>query len=328
VVALQHFVETPDDAGERALPHADARAEVERLGAGLSRALLAASPEAVGSLAARAAEAGAAAARRRARVGERPALDPDANAAVVVAVAEYRGACAARLTNEVERNRVLAVGNAAGVAGLAVAGVLSMAGVPVMAIPVAVAIVGAAVGPATACVIALNRTSLAVRRVLVARADWSAALDRAGLPTMGALQARRVAVAGWERGVAEAEAAEQAAIPHLRAWHRMAGPGVPPGDAEALVDQVARLRSAQLHLLSLLIEDRMRAVPPVVAAPDPEIAAADDATATVVQPLTPAAEVVGRTPSPRAPVGPRRPEPLAGWLHDALDRIRGRRATL
>lgn len=258
MVALQHGAYPPAENGSEL---ASARADVERLSAGLSRGLLGSTPARLRALASSAAEAMAAAERRRERVGERPELDGRADAAVSAAVDAYRAACAVHVTVKRERQRLLMVGNGAGLGSFVLAGGMLSAGASVMSPPIAFFMLGAAVGPLTAGVIGLNRTSLAVRGVGTARSQWAEALDRAGCPTMGSLHARRLAVAGWERRQAEAVAAEAAAKSELRAWQLVAGPGVAPSDAEAVVARVQRLRAAQLRLLRLMIESRMHAPP-------------------------------------------------------------------
>jgi hypothetical protein len=267
VVALQYGAYPPAETGSEL---ASARADVERLSAGLSRGLLASTPSRLRSLAAAAADAVAAAERRRARVGERPELDAQADAAVSAAVEEYRAACAAHEAVARERQRLLVAGNGAGFGSFVLAGGLLSVGAPVMSAPVAFFMLGAAVGPLTAAVIALNRTSLAVRGVGTARSQWATALDRAGCPTMGSLHARRLAVAGWERRQAEAAAAESAAKSELRAWQLVAGPGAAPSDVEEVVARVQRLRAAQLRLLRFMLESRLHAPPlppqPIVSA--------------------------------------------------------------
>ncbi|MDQ3107656.1 MAG: hypothetical protein M3Q68_07625 [Actinomycetota bacterium] len=268
---------------------ADARREVDRLGAGLSRALLATSPEALRSIAARAARAEAAVARWQARVGDRPPLDPKADAAVLDAVAEVRSARAGQNQALRERHRLLTTGNGAGVVGLGVAGGLVLLGLSPMALPVAVAVASAPIGPVIGGWMATQRCSLAARRLGVARAAWSAALEATGVETMGGLAAQRIAVAAWERRSAEAAVATETARPQLRAWYRLAGPGVPPIEVDAVLDQIERLRQSQLRLLGLLLAERL------------------DARAMAV--LAPPAEVASPTTAP-------------SWLGDALDRIR------
>jgi hypothetical protein len=295
VVALQHRVETADEqVVDDDVSLTSARADVERLEAGLSRALLAASADDIRRLAKRASDALAVVERRRERAGERPDLDPAADAAVRAAVARYRAACAARSTIGETRQRLLARGNAAAVTSLGAAGLLVAAGVAPMALPVAFFVVASTVGPATATAMAATRRTDAQRAVAAAREAWVEALEQAGVATMGALSARRLAVRAWERHNAEVALAEEAAAPHLRAWHRVAGPGVDPADVEAVLAQVAALRAAQLRLLAVHLSQR-------AAEPEPE--------AVVV--LEPVVDV--------------RP---ASWFDDALERIRGRRFSL
>jgi hypothetical protein len=263
VVALQYGASPPAESASKL---ESARAEVERLSAGSSRGLLSATPSRLRSLASSAADAMAAVERRRARVGERPELDAAADAAVSDAFCTYRSACSARESVVRDRQRLLALGNGAGLASFVLAGGLLSAGVQVMSAPVAFFMVGAAVGPLTSAAIALNRNSLAVRGVGTARSQWAAALDRAGYTTMGELRARRLAVAGWERREAEAQAAEAAAKSELRAWQLVAGPGVAPSDVEAVIARMQRLRAAQLRLLRLMLEARLQVAPAVAVA--------------------------------------------------------------
>jgi hypothetical protein len=106
---------------------------------------------------------------------------------------------------------------------------------------------------------------------------------------MGELAARRVALAGWERRCTEAAAAEEAAKPQLRAWYRLAGPGIPPTEVEAVIERIEALRQAQLRLLGMLLSE-------VVERHAMDV-------------LAPAAEVADPTAPPT-------------WLEAALDRLR------
>lgn len=250
----------------------EARREVERLGAGLSRALLATPPDELRAIAERAATAEAAVERWKARVGERPDLDPSADAAVVDAVAEVTAARADQNLALFERHRLLAIGNATGVLAMGAAGGLVALGVPPMELPVAIAVVSAAGGPLTAAFLATQRCSLAARRVGAARARWAEALRDAGAETMGALAARRVAVVAWERRTKEADAAGEAARPNQRAWYRLAGPGVPPTDADLVLERIESLRHSQLRLLGALLAERVERSAMSILAPPSEVA--------------------------------------------------------
>jgi hypothetical protein len=268
VVALQYG----DEAEEEPRALARARHDVERLEAGLSRALLSTSPDVLRAIADRAARAEAAVARWQARVGERPALDESRAAAVDAAVEEVRAARAGQDVALRERHRLLATGNGAGLLGLGVAGGLVLLGSSPMALPVAVAVTASPIGPIVASWMATQRCSLAARRVGVARREWADALHAAGAPTMGALAAQRIAVKAWERRAAEAAVAVEAGRPHQRAWYRLAGPGVPPTDVEDVLARIEALRQAQLRLLGLLIESVVERQAMEVLAPAAEVA--------------------------------------------------------
>jgi hypothetical protein len=285
VVALQYG----DEAEEEPRGVARARHDVERLEAGLSRALLSTPPDVLRAIADRAARAEAAVARWQARVGERPPLDESRAAAVDAAVDEVRAARAGQDVALRERHRLLATGNGAGLLGLGVAGGLVLLGSSPMALSVAVAVTASPIGPIVASWMATQRCSLAARRVGVARREWAAALDAAGAPTMGALAAQRIAVKAWERRSAEAAVAVEAARPHQRAWYRLAGPGVPPTDVDGVLARIEDLRRAQLRLLGLLIEQVVER--------------------RAMDVLAPAAEVAQPAAAPT-------------WLEDALDRFR------
>lgn len=285
MVALQYG----DEAEEEPRGVARARLDVARVEAGLSRSLFSTPPDVLRAIAERAARAEAAVARWQARVGDRPALDETRAAAVDAAVDEVRAARAGQDAALRDRHRLLATGNGAGLLGLGVAGGLVLLGSSPMALPVAVAVAASPIGPTVAGWMATQRCSLAARRVGVARADWAAALDAAGAPTMGALAALRIAVKAWERRAAEAEVAVEAARPHLRAWYRLAGPGVPPGDVDAVLARIEALRQAQLRLLGLLIGEVVER--------------------RAMDVLAPAAEVT-------------RPASAPTWLEDALERFR------
>jgi hypothetical protein len=252
VVALHHRYEADEEPADLA----SARAEVEWRSAGLSRALLATPPDVLRTIAERARQAEVTLARWEARVGEKPILDPAADAEVLAAVEEVQAARAGQNHALQERHRLLATGNGCGLLGLGVAAVqvLTMGSSP-MALPVAAAVAVAPIGPVVGAWIAAQRCSLAARRLLVARGRWTAALEAAGVGTMGELAARRIAVAAWERCSAEADAVVEAARPHQRAWYRLAGPGVAPTEVEDVLDRIEALRQAQLRLLGLLLSE-------------------------------------------------------------------------
>lgn len=285
MVALQYG----DEAEEEPRGLARARHDVERLEAGLSRALLSTPPDVLRAIADRAARAEAAVARWQARVGEPPPLDESRAAAVDAAVDEVRAARAGQDVALRERHRLLATGNGAGLLGLGVAGGLVLLGSSPMALSVAVAVTASPIGPIVASWMATQRCSLAARRVGVARSEWAAALDAAGAPTMGALAALRIATKAWERRKEEAAVAVEAARPHQRAWYRLAGPGVPPTDVDEVLARIEALRQAQLRLLGLLIESVVER--------------------RAMDVLAPAAEVAQPTAAPT-------------WLEDALERFR------
>lgn len=285
MVALQYG----DEAEEEPRGLARARHDVERLEAGLSRALLSTPPDVLRAIADRAARAEAAVARWQARVGERPSLDEQRAAGVDAAVDEVRAARAGQDVALRERHRLLATGNGAGLLGLGVAGGLVLLGSSPMALPVAVAVAASPIGPIVASWIATQRCSLAARRVGVARSEWASALEAAGAPTMGALAAQRIAVKAWERRSAEATVAVETARPQQRAWYRLAGPGVPPTDVDEVLTRIEDLRQAQLRLLGLLIEQVVER--------------------RAMDVLAPAAEVAQPSAAPT-------------WLEDALERFR------
>ena len=272
------------------------RAEVARLEAGLPRALLSTPPSELRRLAAAAARAEAAVARWQARVGERPSLDADADAAVVEAVAAVTAARAEQNTAIYERHKLLAIGNALGVVALgAAAALVGGLGVAPMDPPVAVAVMSAAGGPLTAAWLSTQRCSIAARDVGTARSRWAAALAATGMASMGDLAARRLAIAAWERRCREAAAAVEAARPHQRPWYRLAGPGVSPADVDDVLARVAELRSTLLRLFGALLAERVEGSAMAVLAPPSEVAEPDTAPT---------------------------------WLDDALSRLRGNKLRL
>lgn len=293
MLALHHLWESAEEPSAAAI--AEARAEVARLEAGLSRALLSTPPSEIRRLAAQAARAEAAVARWQARVGERPSLDADADTAVIAAVADVTSARADQNAALYERHKLLACGNALGLLALGVAGGLIGLGVAPMDVPVAVAVVSAAGGPLTAGWLATQRCSIAARNVGTARTKWAAALEATGATSMGELAARRVAIAAWERRCREAAAAVEAARPHQRPWYRLAGPGVSPDDVVDVLARVEALRSALLRLLGLLLAERVEGSAMAVLAPPAEVA---------------------------------EPEAAPTWLEDALTRLRGTKLRL
>ncbi len=271
VVALHQSFEVPEETPTVAI----ARNEVEHRQAGLSRALLATPPDVLRSIAARAARAQATADRWQERVGERPALSPDALDAVVSAKERCEARRAAREQCLDQCAALLTRGSGLALAALAAAGGLVFAGSSPMGLPVAVAVAAAPIAPVVAAWMSARRASAATRDGHAARQEWAAALEATGLPTMGALAARQLAVAAWERRQREAAAAIEGARPHLRAWQRLAGPGVPPSDVDDLVARLELLRHAQLRLLGALLDDRLGTMALTVLAPESEVAEPD-----------------------------------------------------
>lgn len=269
---------------------AAARADVERLQTGIPRALLATPPDVLRSIAARAARARRAAERWQQRVGPRPELADDAEAKVFEAKDAFASSTAVREKVLDQCSLLLTRGNAVAVVALAAAGSFALLGRSPMGLAVAVAIAAAPLGPLTAMWLAASRCSIASRDQQEARQRWAAALEATGVSSMGALAALRLAVRAWHQREREAAAAWEGARPHLRAWHRLAGPGVPPEDVETAVARIEELRSAQLRLFGVLLDEHV--------------------SARVMHVLEPEAEIA-------------EPEAAPTWLEEALTRFRG-----
>lgn len=255
MVALQHFT-------EYALPPLDvatARREVDRLQEGLPATLLALRPEEIRRLARRALDAEKAALRRRSKIGDEPAVDERAVDAALVAHEAVKTARKGERDALTDSMRWLAIGNVWGLGGLAAAaGLVVRGGFEPMATPVYVAVVSGAAGPLATMLLGLSRRSFAAMRVSSTIAAWTEALNAAGFETMGELQARRLARAGWARRAEEAAAATRVARDARAAWHRAAGPNHHPREAPSLIARIAVLRAAQLELFRALVAERMR----------------------------------------------------------------------
>lgn len=286
MVAVYQSYEVP----EQRSPFAAAHAEVERLQAGLPRALLATPTDVLRSVAARAERSRRAAERWEHRVGPRPELAEDAEAEVFAAKDGFAASSSVREQVVDDCTSLLVRGNALAAGALGAAGGLALIGGSPMGLGVAVAVAAAPLAPLAALWLAATRTSIVTRDQRAARQRWGAALERTGVPTMGALAARRLAVGAWERRQREAAAAWEAARPHLRAWQRLAGPGVAPGDIDIVLARIDALRAAQLHLLGMLLDERVSATAMNVLAPEAEVAA---------------------------------PEAAPTWLEEAISRFRG-----
>lgn len=199
----------------------------------------------------------------------------------MAARADVEAASAEHVAGARARTRLLIKGNAVGVATLGGAVALVGAGWSPMELPVAAAIAVSPVGPVAASWLAARRATRSARSVAAARARWVAALEATGLETMGGLAARRVAVRAWERRKQEAAAVEESSRPHVRSWYRLAGPGSPPTEVEAILARVDELRAAQRTLFGLLlhslVEDGALEVlePPEGDGPPPFLAALD-----------------------------------------------------
>ena len=249
-----------------------ARALVDQLQAGLPRALLATPPDVLRSVAGRAARAEVTLQRWERRVGDRPALCLDSAAAVDEAKRRFESLHEMREKVVDQCTRTLVRGNVLALGALGAAGALVAAGGSPMDLPVAVAIVAAPLAPVAAGWMAASRTSVATRDERTARQGWADALEGAGVPTMGALAARRVAVGGWERRKVEAAAVAETARPDLRAWQLLAGPGMPPAEVDALLERIECLRQAQIALLGALLDTRVETQAMAVLAPASEVA--------------------------------------------------------
>lgn len=267
-----------------------ARAEVDRLQAALPRALMATPPDVLRSIATRAARARRAAERWEQRVGPRPELADDAEAEVFEAKDRFAESSVAREQVLDECSHLLTRGNALAAVALGAAGSFALLGRSPMGLAVAVAVAAAPLGPLGALWLAASRCSIATRDQRAARQSWAAALEATGMASMGALAARRLAVRAWERRQREAAAAWEGARPYLRAWQRLAGPGVPPDDVESAIARIEQLRAAQLQLLAILLDECV--------------------SARVMNVLEPEAEVA-------------EPEAPPTWLQEALNRFRG-----
>ncbi len=273
MVALHHSYEVEEDPSDVAT----ARQTVERLEATLPRALLATAPDVLRDIAARASRAGATADRWQQRVGERPQYSGESAATAIEAKVAFDQTSRDHDGVVDTCTRLLAKGNLAAVVALGAAAGQVIVGRSPMELAVAVAVVAAPLGPLTAGWIAAARTSVAVRDVRSSRQLWCDALEASGAPTMGALAARRLAVAGWERRQAEAAAAAEAARPVLRAWQRLAGPGVSPNDIDDVLARIEQLRSAQIALLGALLDERVGRLAMSVLEPASEMAEPESA---------------------------------------------------
>ena len=252
---IQGAFVTSDRMGSRQF--AEARAEVERLAAGIPVSALATPPTVLRDLAGAALCAERTAAARALRLGARPG---DASADRVAldawddlgrAVDEYEVGCD-------EAQRAFACGNVMGVAGLVASGALVLAGVDHAHGVVASFVLGAASGPVLGGGVGLLRRQTARNALDLARLRWRQALDATGLETLGALRARSVARNGWERRSAEVELLRCEARRRREAWHRIAGPKTAPERVEELVDRIEAVRQAQLRLVKLCFEEVLR----------------------------------------------------------------------
>ena len=268
MVALRHLFEPTTPR----LDVADARAEVERLRAGLPDTLLAKRPDEIRRLAREALDTQRAAERREALVGEPVVVDEETTGRAIDAHAEL---LAAREALRVARNAALTritVGNAWGLTGIGAAAAMVMGGAEPMGQQISIAMLAAGAGPlaaATAGLVLRTRVAADVRR---AARSWTEAMAATPFATLGELHARRLSARAWQRRRAEADAARAAAREARAAWHRVAGPAVHPREAPSVLAQVAVLRAAQLDLLASMLAanvDRLTRPPEVfVVAPD------------------------------------------------------------
>ncbi|MGI8791876.1 MAG: hypothetical protein ACR2H3_01640 [Acidimicrobiales bacterium] len=188
-------------------------------------------------------------ASRRDVLGSRPSFDPSTEGAVL----EAREA-AADADKSVRRSmdgchRLLATGNAAGVAIIGLTTVAVMRGVNPISAPVVTAMLAAAGGPVGA-VVAGWKSVAAARAARCARLDaWTTALERVGVTTMGDLAATRIRFEHWRRSHRELDAAIEAETIVRQHWEDLVGEGVDPVAVNALAAALRQLRLARLGLL-------------------------------------------------------------------------------
>lgn len=225
------------------------RADEHRLGALLPAGVQAVHPPELAARARRYLAARDSLERRRAAVGERPFFLPAAEGAVLAAKSDVATASAGRREAAAASHRLLALGNLCGLAmiGACIAAVL--AGASPLSVPVGVGIMSSAGGPIGA-LIGGWRGRIAARQVHAeAVAEWCAALERAGVETMGELWAAHVRHDAWRMQCRELEAAADAEAVARQHWVEVAGEDLDPAAIGALAAALRQLRSIRLGLL-------------------------------------------------------------------------------
>lgn len=194
-------------------------------------------------------EARIALARRQAAVGPRPELQLAAEQAVHAArdaasIADD-GVRAARTA----AHQLLLLGNVIGVV-MIVACVFAMtAGVSPLSTTLGVVLMASAGGPIGAVIGGVRGIQAAQRRRAEARAVWTAALERAGVETMGDLAAARLRHDDWRERCQAAQVAADREQHAAEAWLEAVGPGIDPSAVGPLAAVLRQLRAINVELL-------------------------------------------------------------------------------
>lgn len=187
--------------------------------------------------------------RRRAAVGDRPFFLPAAERAVLAAKSDVASAAAKLREAAAASHRLLALGNLCGLAMIGACIAAVFAGASPLSLPVGVGIMSSAGGPIGALIGGWRGRVAARQAHAEAVAGWCAALERAGVETMGELWAARVRHDAWRTQCRELEAAADAEAVARQRWVEVAGEDLDPAAVGALAAALRQLRSIKLELL-------------------------------------------------------------------------------
>jgi hypothetical protein len=220
----------------------EAAAEVKRRRAAVPQGLAGADADDVRRLAAAATRAVVKGRRAEAALAQLPAppeIDAAAERAVLDAEAWVAHAAIEREAVRGRAVRVLASANALAVLALA-------ARVASLRAEFVVPLIG--VAPVAGLLLWLGGAGRARRRSRRAGASLGAALERAGVPDVDGLTARRIEAERHARAAEEAAAADRAAQRVLSRWFDLVGGGHPPDTVEELLAAESALHAAEADL--------------------------------------------------------------------------------
>ena len=178
-------------------------------------------------------------------LGPKPGLDKETEQAARRAMSRLEDARFAAAKSSAKVHSRLAVGNVVGLLLALVVAVLVWRGTRVEATSVYVVFALAGLAPLTALGLGAAGALHAKRRVQVATAECTAALQKAGVSDAEALAVRRRELESWLDRADATAAARDAWKEAVVAWETMSAPDADPRTVEELLEAGARVRAAR-----------------------------------------------------------------------------------